>query len=896
MNIRGCFLVALGLVCSLGAFVQAIGTPIQAADLRASRPTVSVTMAWTQRPKTPTPGVEDTHLELNSLGVVYYMQGRYARALEAFQRALEIAHEVEDKATEGAILNNIALIYGELGRYGEALGISQQALAIARKAVDRRTEAAALANIGRIYCNQGRFAEALETLQRALNIVCEAAGDRADEAAVLNLIGLIYQRLGRYEEASETLQRAFDIAHKVGSSAVEAATLNNLGLVYKAQGHSTQALEAYQQALVIVRELRNPAWEGITLHNIGGIYEDQGRYVEALDIYQQSLAIRRKVGDRLGEAATLNSIGLVYDGQGRYEEALDIYQQARTVQHEVGDRTGEGVTLINIGIFHQRQGKLNQALFYYEQAMSVVESVRAVAGSEQARASFIAQYADMYNRAVGLHYQQGEEAKAFHTSERGRARAFLDSLATGDVVLSDDTATELLAREREAYAFRQAALDALARARAVNLSDPALVADLEAQLTEAEEEYAAVLAAIEERGDQLAALVPGRSTVLELSDVQALLDEQTTLVSYHVLGDEGALAFVITRGSFSVVQLPQATPDNLLTALVDLYKWLNRENPHPLPLRDLHAWLVAPLAGFLRTPLVGIIPHLGLHYVPFAALTDGKTYFGQQHTLFTLPSASALPFIQDNAVTTPGSGALVFGSPETRDPDLRPLVHAAAEAEAVAELLEVPVYIGADASEIRLWSDVGGVGVVHLATHGKYNVFNPLYSAIHLAPGGEHDGRLEVHEVYGLDLAAADLVVLSACQTNIGELSAGDEVVGLTRALFFAGTPTVIASLWPVDDAATEELMVAFYRHWQAGKSKAEALQAAQAEVRETHPGPFYWAAFVLSGDPGVGPVTLVPTPMPPFGGNILFYVLAGALLLVLGLIALMWARRLRRG
>ena len=118
------------------------------------------------------------------------------------------------------------------------------------------------------------------------------------------------------------------------------------------------------------------------------------------------------------------------------------------------------------------------------------------------------------------------------------------------------------------------------------------------------------------------------------------------------------------------------------------------------------------------------------------------------------------------------------------------------------------------------------------------------------------DGRLETLEIFGLPLKGNDLVVLSACQTNVGALSRGDEVVGLTRAFFFAGSPTVISSLWSVDDAATEALMVSFYTHWlQDGMTKAAALQAAQADVRNAQGGgwvsPFYWAGFILNGYPG---------------------------------------------
>jgi CHAT domain-containing protein len=115
---------------------------------------------------------------------------------------------------------------------------------------------------------------------------------------------------------------------------------------------------------------------------------------------------------------------------------------------------------------------------------------------------------------------------------------------------------------------------------------------------------------------------------------------------------------------------------------------------------------------------------------------------------------------------------------------------------------------------------------------------------------------LEVHEVYGLDLAAATgLAVLSACQTQISALSARIEVVGLNRAFLYAGTPSVMASLWSVDDEATALFMERFYTHLRAGMGKAEALRQAQIEVRAEFPHPYYWAAFVLTGDPGEVPV-----------------------------------------
>jgi len=157
--------------------------------------------------------------------------------------------------------------------------------------------------------------------------------------------------------------------------------------------------------------------------------------------------------------------------------------------------------------------------------------------------------------------------------------------------------------------------------------------------------------------------------------------------------------------------------------------------------------------------------------------------------------------------------------------------------------------LGATATEGSLLSRVPEAGILHLATHAELNPINPLFTSIKLAPDAEHDGNLEMHEVYGLDLSKTGLVVLSACNTQMGRLSRGDEIEGLTRAFLYAGTPAVVSSLWKVDDESAALFMKRFYTHLRKGKGRAEALQKAQAETRRRFPHPYHWAAFVLTGD-----------------------------------------------
>ena len=135
---------------------------------------------------------------------------------------------------------------------------------------------------------------------------------------------------------------------------------------------------------------------------------------------------------------------------------------------------------------------------------------------------------------------------------------------------------------------------------------------------------------------------------------------------------------------------------------------------------------------------------------------------------------------------------------------------------------------------------------MHLACHGILDPVLPLNSSLKLVPGGGEDGDLQVHEIYGLKLQSS-LVVMSACQTALGKLTGGDEMVGLTRAFFYGGTPLIFSTLWSVSDVSTARLMQSFYRHLKTLPAE-EALREAQLEIMQKFKHPFFWAPYILSG------------------------------------------------
>ena len=241
-----------------------------------------------------------------------------------------------------------------------------------------------------------------------------------------------------------------------------------------------------------------------------------------------------------------------------------------------------------------------------------------------------------------------------------------------------------------------------------------------------------------------------------------------------------------------------------------------------------------------------IVAHGPLHYLPFNALHDGNGYLIERYSLRLLPSASVLKYLKGVRPQTTGT-LLAFGNPDLGDPRLD-LKHAQTEAQDVAKVLpNSRALVRREASESAFKRYGEGFKYLHIASHGTFNADSPLTSALLLAKDSTNDGTLTVGELYSMRLNA-DLVTLSACETGLGKIANGDDVVGLTRGFLYAGSRSIVASLWKVDDEATAYLMTRFYGALK-GTSKREALRLAQLETRKKYPHPYYWAAFQLTGE-----------------------------------------------
>ena len=341
----------------------------------------------------------------------------------------------------------------------------------------------------------------------------------------------------------------------------------------------------------------------------------------------------------------------------------------------------------------------------------------------------------------------------------------------------------------------------------------------------------------------------------------AQIDNDTTLVEYFVT-EGGTLVFIITAKSFKMLRLPVSRKD--LQAAMDKWRAANfhnqKNNPHPASVQ-LYKGLIDPIKRYITTSTIGIIPHDLLNSVPFPGLTDGKRYLIDDYAVFMLPNASILRFLPGKRKPSTGTIlALGMGEPKLSTPRAdRPLNELRGVGEEVKAIKEIypktQVLLEQAATETAVVSQAGKYEILHIAAHGEYFEKTPLSSTIYLAKDNQNDGHLQVRDLYGINLTSAtNLVVLTGCEVQKGNVNPGDEITSLSRGFMYAGTPSVIANLWLTSDGESTKLLIQRFYTYLPMMGKAKALRQAQIDVRNLnseYSHPYYWAGFTLTGDWG---------------------------------------------
>jgi len=813
---------------------------------------------------------------LNYIGQVYNIFGQTQKALDYYNQALPLMRAVGDKGGEAIALYNIAQAYDNLGDAEKALDYYNQALPLYRAVDDANGEALTSYNIGAVYDDFGDKQNALQYLNQALRLF-ENVGDKGGEARTRNYIGGVYSTLSDNQKALEYLNQALQLNQRVGDIDGAAKTLINLGQVYSALGEKQKALNYFNQALPLNQALGDKKGVALTLINIGQLNDALGEKQKALDYYNQALSLTQAVGYQAGEAVTRYSIAFAERGRGnlnsalaQMEESLKIIESLRTKITSQELRTSYFATVQD----------------YYKF------------------------YIDLLMQLHKQHSSQGYDAQALQASERTRARSLLELLAEAGADIRQGVDPKLLEQEQRLQQQLNAKEERrLQLSRGENTSEQ--VAALQQDINELLTQYQEIEKQIKAKSPRYAALTQPQP--LTLQQIQStLLDDNTLLLEYS-LGKERSYLWAVTKTGIASYSLPKQAEiekaANQFRGFLRSPSWILRPRQVAEAAAALSQMLLEPVAGRLGKKRLLVVSDGALQYIPFAALTvPGKSGHGEgylplvvEHEIINNPSASTLSVLRNEVKGRfpPAKTIAIIADPvftidddrvkipRQQTPKLKPtpaeianapeipndLKRAASDSgvrfnrlpgtrtEAVQILALVPpgereqAFDFAANRAAALSTQLRQYKIVHFATHGILNSMHPELSGVILSlvdeKGMPQNGFLRLNDIYNLNLPA-ELVVLSACETGLGEIVKGEGLVGLTRGFMYAGAKRVVVSLWKVDDAATAELMTRFYRAMlKQGLKPAAALRAAQIEMwKQTQwKEPYYWAAFVMQGE-----------------------------------------------
>jgi CHAT domain-containing protein/predicted negative regulator of RcsB-dependent stress response len=744
---------------------------------------------------------------------------------------------------------------------------------------------------------QARYLNYRSEVQRAYDAGCYhlawATAEKAKKTTKPSPVFWVYagsalRQLGRREEALKNYRQALDmmdvktdIGQVVDTSLMVSSLLRDMGqfdaaltMAKKIQGQSTGA--------------RYPRGYFAAIALMGTVFEAQGQYKEALRFYEQAIEILERIDPHERKMYDLNFASIQ---SVKLSDSSDIDRPSDQIMCPTGVMILRAQALLKAGDFaaslecwrrvHERISSLAAAHDFFRDMTGplclewALSQIAAGGGAEarnlamQAMGSLRSRSETLENsfyRNLGVVSAEcGDAVAALAAIESGRARRFSALLKSR--LLAPVGTEEQFEQLQDAWldiADLRAEMGELSGEPAGSKTRAAQVAEFKNREGRLEREIAAIAEEIAaDRSSLAGALVPGP---VDVAEIRSAVPPDAVMLAYYHPGEywvsgarkEELWVFVIDAEDVRLVRVPvpmrklaldidalckaAANPESDANAIAEMARSLS----------SLLFDAVKPLAQEKRIILV---PSGQLAKIPYGILSDGSVNpWAADKEIALLPSAG-LAMALFSGAGKPIQSILAFGNPQTR---LAALPKAEDEARFVAKQFRASrCLIGKDATETalkRVSLENPKPDVLHLACHGVFDPVVPALSHLALTPTKSDDGRLDLHEICELDFRGVSLVTLSACSSGPGLIEPDDDPVGIVRGFLVAGVPSVLCSLWAIDDEATAALMTEFYKHVAAGKNKSRALMLARDATRNSsrHPEwqhPFYWGGFVLFGN-----------------------------------------------
>ncbi len=774
------------------------------------------------------------------LGIRYMYDNRFPLALENFQKSLTLWRDLANPEMEANVLSLLGALHGgSIGKDGEswcptAIDYYEKSLALARQLKKSGLEAEVLNGLSHCYEVVQDYQKAIEAGNQSLTIARQTK-DALKEGLALAYLGKSYQAIGNLPQAQQSTEQGLAILHRIQDHQWEVFALDRLARIYVASAQHQKAIEIQTQKIVIAQKydirLVERSFNAIFVNVAKAKEFDYKKETRDSYIWQRKKLEER--GFRLGELnlseANISDfsfyirdsfigLGDAYAKAGDYPKALAFYQSALAPDFDKGYRSSFmevellgklGNTLMKMERLPEAETMVKLALKYGEEFRSGLSYSKGNTWTDNQRISLAEQKDRDFQQLQQILVQQNRRDEALVIAEEARARTFVELLAAR---IGGERLGGNLPPAPDLKAIRQIAKIQNATLVQYSIVSPELL-------------YIWVI-------------------------------KPTGEVSFHStpLDPKQPINTLVTNGRNDIGVRGRIEIVKVATSEVTGSPRTNAQDNKNLA--RLYQLLIEPIATDLPTDptqRVIFLPQGPLFLVPFAALPNRQgQYLIERHTISTAPSIQTLELTRSKAKQLKPSGrAVVVGDPTMPvfgASQLAALSGARKEAIAIGNVLNISPLLGPQATKSAVLQQMQNASLIHLATHGLLDkVRGDMPGAIALAPSGQDNGLLSASEIFDLKLNA-NLVVLSACDSGRGNIT-GDGVVGLSRSLIAAGVPSVVVSLWAVNDSSTSALMSEFYRNLKTKPDKAQALRSAMLTTMKRYPNPNDWAAFTLVGE-----------------------------------------------
>lgn len=743
-----------------------------------------------------------------------------------------------DKGSQIMAENGLAITYAQMNDFERAGEVLAAALEIARAGKMLLTEAELEASMGNLALFRGRYNEALALLELSRRKYEQL--DMPHQTAVAGMeIADIYRELNLTQEAMDIYADVAETFKGLKLQGEEARARANLGRAGLTHASVAQARRNLKRSARLYELEKNRTGAGAAMLVEAELELGHGRAKEALGILRasekmlaESDSVRHRFKLKLLKAAALKATGQRARAAKIY---LDVTAEARGQEQSAMLLAG----LNALGKIALENGEKEIAAGYFRSAAGLVEKMREPLGAEEFRMAFLADKLEPFENLAAISMADGLYTNALIYTEKARSRALADVLSQRANLSGDDIPrkeADKHAKLREELNWFYSRLD--------RASEDEIRA-IEAEIRRREKDIADVQRRIEStrKGG------PAAASRIDLELLQKQLGKKRILVEFIENNGEFS-AFVVDNEHVRFVR-SLAKSDEVLALLEGLqFQFGTLRYGVDLPvkfksglkqradsyLQKLYGLLIAPLEELIEKRGLVIAPAGALYYVPFHALHSGREYLVESREVVYAPSAAVWQML-DASGRKRAKDTLLVGFADEKIP----LVEK--EIRILKDIVPGPTSLtGKHAAFARYTEEAPRFDTIHFACHGHFRPENPMFSSLHLA-----DGWVTVRDICAQKLKAG-LVTLSACETGLNKLFAGDEILGLARGFLSAGVSTLVLSLWTVNDEAASRLMKRFYEELQLGKPPSASLRIAQIEFIKKDEHPYYWSPFAVIG------------------------------------------------